>query len=279
MADYVFHVLHNARPEYELDVLFLLEHGQESSYEAVLQEGEQLGYGVGHQVKTERQLRDILQLQRDLGLMERRRVQLTDMGQTIAQIAYRNSRLFPEIIHFLYYTTWQETSESESCFSWSYRTLCNYLWQQGGLAIDKLALFSVVSSEASEKFQIQSISFSTNSIAGIIMWLEALTPTVLYQSSSDSETRFSRRAFCTPELFVLAVDHIYQSEEIDYGSNLLLSEVRRNAVCQLCLVEPNSFDRILDYAVAQFEYLETGVGGGWGQYVVLHQQPELKDFI
>lgn len=279
MANYVFHVLHNARPEYELDILYLLAHGQESGYEKLLQEGEQIGYTIGYQVKTERQLKDVLQVLRDLGLMERRRIQLTNMGQTIAQIIHKNPALFPEIIHYLYYTTWQETSESESCFSWSYKTLCNYLWQQGSFVVDKLALFSFVSSEASEKFQIQSVSFSTNSVTGVIIWLEALNPVVIQQGNSGSEYRFSRRAFCTPELFLLAIDYIYKSEDAEYGSNLLLNETRRNAICQLCLLEPNSFDRVLEYAIAQFDYLETGLGGGWGQYIALRQQPKLEDFI
>lgn len=280
MADYVFHVLHNARPEYELDILYLLEHGQESSsYESLLKEGEQLGYTIGHKVKTERQLKDVLQLLRDLGLVERRHIQLTTMGQTISRIVYKNPILFPEIIHFLYYTTWQKTSKRENCFSWSYKTMCNYLWQQGSCTIDKSALFSLVSSEAGEKFQIQSVSFSTNSVTGILLWLEALNPAVIQHDYVDLEPRFTRRAFCTPELFILAMDYIYECENADYGTNLLLNDYRRNAVCQLCLLEPSGFDRVLEYTVAQFDYLEAGVGGGWGQYIVVNRQPRLEDFV
>jgi hypothetical protein len=279
MADYVFHVLHNARPEYELEIFHLLEDGQESSYEKLLQDGEQMGYAIGYQVKTERQLKDVLQVLRDLDLVDRRQVQLTDKGQTIAQLVYKKPELFTEMIHFLYYTSWQETNKPEKCFSWSYRTLCNYLWQQGSFVIDKPALSSLISSEASEAFQIHSVSFSPSSVTGITIWLEALNPPVILQDGSKSEDRFGRRTFCPPELLILSMDYIYRCADADYGSNLLLSETRRNMICQLCLLEPNSLERVMEYTLAQFDYLQTGIGGGWGQYISLQRQPKIEDFI
>lgn len=278
MADYVFHVLHNARPDYELDILTLLQDGHESSYEEMLAEGRNLGLTIGYQVKTERQLKDILQLLRDLDLMERRQIKLTFKGQILANIAHNNPDLFSEIVHYLYYSTWSATAETANCFSWSYRTLSNYLWQQGTILIDKALLFSVVSSEASENFGIQTVSFSTKSVTGIMIWLESLTPSVIHYHDSNSEPTFSRRAFCSPELFTLAVDFIYQKEALDYSANLLLSEQQCDAICQVCLLEPNSFERVLDYAVAQFDYLEKGIGGGWGHYLTLRRRPELTDF-
>ena len=279
MEAYVFHVLHNARPEYEMDVLSLLENGQESTYEAMLSEGQELGLSIGYQVKTERQLRDVLQLLRSFDLMKSRSIQLTLKGQIVAQLAYNNPDLFPEIIHYLYYSTWHSTRETESCFSWSYRTLCNYLWKQGATAEDKPALFSVVSSEASAKFQIQTVSFSTNSVTGILIWLESLNPPVIEYGDKDSKMAFKRRAFCPPELFVLALDFVYRENEVDYGANLLLNDARRDEICQICLLEPGSFDRVLDYAAAQFDYLEKGLGGGWGHYLTLLRQPKLVDFV
>jgi len=35
---------------------------------------------------------------------------------------------------------------------------------------------------------------------------------------------------------------------------------------------------VLEYAVAQFDYLHKGVGGGWGQYLVLDRASELESF-
>jgi len=279
MADYVFHVLHNARPEYEMDVLAILQDNQEPTYGNILSEGESLGLTIGSQVKTERMLKDILQPLRDLGLVERRQIKLTQLGHVWAQIAYNNPYLFPEIFHYLYYSIWNPKQEAQKCFSWSYRTLCNHLWGQGTVALDKKMLASFISVEANQRFQIRSVSFSQNSVQGVTVWLEALSPSVIRFGDDLSEEVFSRRLFCPPELFALGVDFVYQTQEIDYGVNLLLNDERRDAICQVCLLEPTSFDRVLEYAVAQFDYLEQGTGGGWGRYLTLRRAPRLEDFL
>lgn len=278
MTDYVFHVLHNARPKYSLDIFMLLYDGQESTYEALLQDGQELGLSIGYQVKTERLLRDILQPLRDLGLMERRQILLTDQGKVVSQIANKNTDLFPEMMHYLYYTSWQASRPEEDCFSWSYRTLCKYLWHQGSCVIDDNLFASIIVAEASQQFQIQTVSFSERSINGITVWLEALAPAVIH-ANDEKGSRFSRRAFCSPELFVLAIDFVYRQDDIDYGVNLLLNDQRRESICQLCLLEPSAFERVLEYAVAQFEGLEKGLGGGWGSYLTLHHPPALVDFV
>ena len=108
-----------------------------------------------------------------------------------------------------------------------------------------------------------------------MFWLSELTPPVL----SEDKMHFYRRAFCPPELFVLAVDFVYQTREIDYGVNLLLSDENREAICQVCLLEPERFERVLEYGVAQFDYLHKGIGGGWGQYLTLDRAPRMQEFI
>ena len=279
MADYVFHVLHNARPEYELDILAILQDNRESTYQDILNEGRSMGLLVGYQVNTERMLKDILQPLRDLDLMEHRRIRLTESGHTLARIVYDNPDLFPEIFHFLYYSAWHVGQEAQRCFSWSYRTLCNHLWGQSAIHLDKRVLASFISSEASQRFQISSVSVSTNTVNGITVWLEALSPPVIHYGDGQAELMFSRRPFCPPELLVLGVDFVYQNHDVDYGVNLLLSDERRDAICQVCLLQPEGFDRVLEYAVAQFDYLEKGLGGGWGRYLTLHRAPKLEDFV
>jgi hypothetical protein len=107
---------------------------------------------------------------------------------------------------------------------------------------------------------------------------KALSPPVIHYEN-DSKGTFIRRAFCPPELFILGVNFIYQTQEVDYGVNLLLSDKQRDAVCRVCLLEPASFERVLEYAINQFDYLEKGLGGGWGRYLTLHRAPKLEDFV
>ena len=278
MADYVFHVLHNARPEYEMDILTILQDSQEPTYENILSEGNSLGLTIGSQVRTERMLKDILQPLRDLGLVERRQIKLTGSGHTLARIVHDIPNLFPDIFHYLYYSTWEPRQKAQKCFSWSYRTLCNHLWEQGTTVLNKKNLASFISTKASQLFQIRNVSFSQSSVQGVTVWLESLFPSVIH-SGDTSEEVFSRRPFCPPELFILGIDFVYQTQEIDYGVNLLLSDERRDAICQVCLLDPTGFDRVLEYAVAQFDYLEQGTGGGWGRYLTLRRAPRLEDFL
>lgn len=278
MGQYVFHVLHNARPEYVRDVIDLLSGGEESSYEDLLQTGSSLGLSIGSQVQSERMLRDILQPTRDMGFVAPRRIQLTQSGRTIAALVRYNPSLFAEMIHFAYYSTWDPQKPAENCFSWSYRQICNYLWEQVQLEIDKSVLASNTSSMAIRRFQVDRVSFSSRSVDGVLHWLKILSIPVI-QEQDSTILWFSRRAFCPPELFIMAIDFVYWTREIDYGVNLLLSDENRDAICQVCLLEPERFDRVLDYTVAQFDYLHKGIGGGWGQYLALDRAPMLEEFI
>lgn len=279
MADYTFHVLHNARPDYEADVLTILKDGAESTYEEILTSGKAMGLSVGSQVQTERMLKDILQLLRDLGLMERRRIKLTERGRIVAEIASEHIELFPDVMHFLYYSAWSHENEAQNCFSWSYRFACDYLWARTYLVIDNRTLASQLASEASSRFRVSDVSVSTNSINGIMIWLDALSPHVITVDPSSQQRAFRQRPFCPPELLLLSIDLLYREREMDYGTNLLLSDEHRDNICKTCLLDPSGFDRVLDYSVAQFDFLEKGSGGGWGRYLSLRRAPLLKDML
>jgi hypothetical protein len=134
---------------------------------------------------------------------------------------------------------------------------------------------SEIEAQARTVFDRPDIVFSPKSVGGAMLWLAELAPPVLI----ENDTRFVRRAFCSPELLVLGIDSVYRNDQVDFGSNLLLSDERREAICQVGLLDPEGFDRVLEYAVAQFDYLEVGLGGGWGRYVALHRPPKLEDFV
>ena len=141
--------------------------------------------------------------------------------------------------------------------------------------ISRRDLASEIEAQARAVFGRSDIAFSPKSVGGALLWLSELKPSVL---PGDGE-KFSRRAFCPPELLVLAVDFVYSTEEVDYGANLLLSDERRDAICQACLLDPAGFDRVLGYTTAQFDYLGTGLGGGWGRYLTLRRPYRLDEFV
>lgn len=267
--EYVFHI-RNASPGDLLAALTTIESypGIPTIGEIVAQ-AEKLGFMIRDQQRLE-----ALMTARDLNLVKRDENVLTDEGKSLLRIEAVKPDLLADLVHGLQYTLWNEHQPGIHCFSWSYRTLCHLLWQAGNLALeDRRVLASEVEGRARSEFGRPEIAFSPKSIGGAMLWLSEMSPAVL-----DGE-RFVRRSFCPPELFVLAVDFLYRSHGIDYGANLRLSEERRDEICQACLLEPSGFDRVLDYAQVQFDYLERGVGGGWGRYITLQRSPRLEDFL
>lgn len=267
----MFHI-RNAPPGDLAATLATLEsYPQLSTVSEVVEQAESVGFII-----QDRRRLEALVTARDLGLVHQDRNALTERGEVVTRLELHKSDLFVDVIHALSYTLWSSGQEERNCFSWSYRALCKMLWRVGdGRLASRRDLASEVEAQARTAFSRPDIAFSPKSIGGALLWLSALTPPVL----DEEETRFSRRAFCPPELFVWAVGFVYRTQGIDYGVNLLLSDENRDAICQICLLEPERLDRVLDYAVAQFDYLHKGIGGGWGQYLALDRAPELKDFI
>lgn len=271
MADeFVFHI-RNAQPGDMAAVLATLDlHPGLPTIEEIVEQAERLGFTI-----RDRKRLEALVTARDLRLVERSENTLSSEGRVLAQLEMVKQDLFADLVHGLQYTLWSEHQPSAHCFSWSYRTLCSILWQAGTLAqADRRNLASEVESRARATFSRSDIAFSPKSVGGALLWLAELSPPVLKE-----DARFTRRAFCPPELFVMAVDFVYRSQGMDYGANLLLTDERRSDVCRVCLLDPANLERVLDYAVAQFDYLERGVGGGWGRYLTLHRTPHLEGFI
>ncbi len=272
MADEpVFHI-RNARPsDLAATLVTLEEYPNLSTINDIVSHADSLGLSI-----RDRQRLDALVVARELGLVDEGSNILTRSGKALAGLHWDKPDLFVDVVHGLQYTLWSKDHPELFCFSWSYRTVCQILWESGSKDLPgRRDLASEVESKARLAFERADIAFSRRSIGGAVYWLSEVKPPVL----DEEETRFSRRAFCPPELFVMAVNFVYRTREIDYGVNLLLGDENRYAICQACLLDPECFDRVLEYAVAQFDYLHKGIGGGWGQYLSLDRACNLEEFI
>lgn len=153
--------------------------------------------------------------------------------------------------------------------------MCDRLWEAGNRSIDRGRLVSEVVELAMQQFTTNRVSFSKDSVRGVLQWLSELHPPVL-----DLESKlFSRRTFSPPECLALAMDFLYRSEGVDYQTNLLLGMEKQEVICKFCLLEPIAFDTALDWAIGQYPFLQQGNRGGWGRYVVLTRQPQISDFL
>lgn len=272
-SSFVFHI-RNAHPGDVVAVLAVLEaHPGLNTIAEIVSQADSLGFSIRDRARLE-----ALMTARELGFVEPDKNLLTDNGKVIAELEMNKPDLFPDIVHGYQYTLWDKRKSSAHCFSWTYREICKYLWQQESVQVNsqgKKDLASEIEGSARMQFEHSDIALSAKSVGGAFLWLEELAPNVIDQASE----LFTRRTFCPPELFSLGVDFIYRSNEIDYGANLLLGEEQCNAICQVCLLAPDSFDRVLEYSTTQFDYLEKGIGGGWGRYLTLHRAPALGDFV
>ena len=126
-----------------------------------------------------------------------------------------------------------------------------------------------------EQFHTNEVSFSKDSLRGVIQWLNILQPPVL----DGSYGTFKCRSFCPPETFILAVDYLYRTEDVEYQTNLLLDVDKRETICRVCLLDPTMFEATLDWATGQYSFLQKGHRGGWGSYLLLTRRPQIRDFL
>lgn len=277
MTPFMFHVRHNARPILIKELLEILGSDQEiQGLEDILRRGARKGYLIGTAVLSQQSLKENpLQTARELGLVEEQRLALTDLGKHVLSLFQQKTAAWGDVMHAIFYGRWSSQNAGEYCFSWSYRTVCDKLWEAGNRSIDRGQLVSEVVELAMQQFATNRVSFSKDSVRGVLQWLSELRPPVL-----DTEGKsFSRRSFCSPECLALAVDFLYRSENVDYQTNLLLGLEKQELICKFCLLEPTAFDAALDWAIGQYSFLQQGSRGGWGRYVILTRQPQINDFL
>jgi hypothetical protein len=276
MTQLMFHVRHNAKPTLVREVLEILDENNTQSLDEILNIGRLRGCQIGTTVQSTQSLKENpIQTGRDLGLISSNNLSLTDLGRQMTQLFRYKPNAFNEVMHLLFYTLWNSNISAENCFSWSYRKTCDQLWENASHKIERGLLVTYVSETAMVQFATQKVSFSKDSVRGVLQWLAELEPHVL-----DGEKKsFTRRTFCPPEAFVLAVDYLYRTEGADYQTNLILDPKKQETICKVCLLEPAAFDSVLEWTVGQYNFIQRGTGGGWGSYLLLTKQPQVQDFL
>ena len=277
--NWMFHVKHNAKPTTIKEVLLILQGQEDIDINQILCIGAERGYTIGTSAKSAQSVKENpIQVARDLGLMQTAIYALTELGKQTAALLQVKPKIVNEFLHVLNYSAWDARKPEQLCFSWSYMIACNKLWEGISIPIDRQQIVSWLDEMAHSHFGVSHTSLSKDSILGILNWLRELDPPVL-ERKIRTEIVFTRRAFCPPETFVLAVDYVYRRNNIGYQTNMLLDSDKQEAICKVCLLDPTGFDNALEWACGQYDFLSQGSSGGWGRYLVLARPPALTDFM
>lgn len=245
--------------------------------------------------QTFQSVKDLQSFSRDHGLSDR--AELQGVAHAIGLLSRDNDNIFLteqakvitnlktplqiEIIHYLQYIGWQSDAPAQNSFLWSYREVVNSYWDRQAINVVETA--NLIAEEINNRTATQfsevkgydfgEVSFSPKSIRGVRKWLEALIPPVI------EENMFTRRSFCPPELTLLAVGWVAQQTEGEIGIDFLITPPRREAVCRLCLLEPNSLDNVLDWMLPNYpQIVVPGTSAGvYGRYLRFFKWPEITD--
>lgn len=235
-----FHVRHDFIPALAREALLLIANGV-STPDELQSQAVARDYELGHRQSPDKLLASL----RDLDFLKRHAtgrdhtLELTGLGQRMAQVAAADEFLFAELVHLRYWSLWDNKSGGEP-FSWAYQTVSGMLWADIAGPIETDRLVSEILLQARDAFQIESISFSSSSLLGVLHWLRALNPKCVVGNE------FRRRPACAPEAFVLGLRRIVKLAGVPAGVPYPLGEAERTAVCQMLLLDLAGYEEMLD---------------------------------
>lgn len=188
-----------------------------------------------------------------------------------------------DLLHFLMYTGWQPQQPKEFLQSWAYRQVCDQYWDEGGVELSSDYLNRLVgdiinraeAEFAQHSVMFDSISFSRKSLTGAEKWLEGLNPAVI------ENKHFERRNVCHPEIMLLALGYAFRDDPDMVEIDVLLTPDKRETIARLCLMEPNSIDRTLDWSIPRYpDVITEGTKAGfYGRFLRIKRLPRWEDIV
>lgn len=263
-------------------ILDLLEHLARSSDARFATISELNDDAVRQGVAKTSELESIAAMAQMMGLLAREHDGVTLSADGATLLGVRETAR-TDLLHFRFYTLWSAERPTESVKSWSYRNCLDAYWQAQTVQLtptflDQRAQETINDAERAFGslgiYDLTDVSFSRKSLSAIHLWLGDLRPPAVENSL------FTRRAFCPPELLLLALGWVVGDEAAD-GSDVLLSREKREAICRVCLLEPAALDGALDWMLPIFPNVVTpGTSAGfYGRFIRLLRQPTLADVV
>jgi len=171
---------------------------------------------------------------------------LTDLGKQVQETYSTNQELFFELMHFFFYSPWKSMNYPQLGRFWVYSRACDILWDIAPSQMDQLGLAGMLQQESQEIFRGYSPKFSVRSVGSVFPWLASLTPPFLMRRSTQRELSSIKREYCSPQLFHLALDLLYNQKKLKYGTSMAIGDEEIKSICHACLLDENSFWEMVD---------------------------------
>ncbi len=232
--------------------------------------------------------RDSVAVAQMLELIKANPLRLTDEGQRIAVARHERQ---VELIHFLMYTGWDAATPSKNAPLWTYREVCNLLWEREHSLIEAKQIAGELTGKLykdevfgkNSNFDLSKLSFSDKTVRGVLIWLEQLHPPAVQRTRGKRE--FARRTTCSRELLLLGIGWVYRdavgephADGLLDSADLPLTRDRREALCRLCLLDPAHLERMLNAVISTYPgYISEGTATGFSRFLRLYRIPRIED--
>jgi len=189
----------------------------------------------------------------DLGLLIKtkhkgvEKLKSTDQGKIIKDILNYDTSLYNEIIHFLHYSIY-DISDSTKPYFWSYKRLCELLWDKETYNSDK-ELAGEISIYIQDHFNTSQTPFDGGTIQKFFTWLKVLHPPIF------NEKKVEKRNINYPELFLLSLDLFYKINNLRYGDPMLITPESIAAICKPFFITPDQFDALINDSYRLWPFL------------------------
>lgn len=226
------------------------------------------------------------QVLHEWGLADKKERWLTDEGKAFYRLWQTRRSDAIDVLHGIQYGLWSRHRPDENAASWTYRTVCEVLWQRNAM-VDQATLARYVSDERQVPGAVvpseAGTAISEKSVNGVYDWLLPLDPAVLCGVEETAAGRqfrdatFQRRSYCSASLVMMALMWLAREAGLAWGDPIMLDETARTRVCAFCLVEVDALEMLLDAVLVRFPghlHIQTG----WGTYITIVRQPLLDDF-
>jgi DNA-binding transcriptional ArsR family regulator len=173
---------------------------------------------------------------------------LTDAGRKLQEIDVVGTELYPDLMHFLHFSSWDGSPQARK-FLWSYRRCSELAWREGRLLSTK-DIASRIQQQMLDEFPHLDYTakvgarFDDTAARRWVRWIDALSPSPFRERDDTLQKRLSSNH----EIALLALDDVYRFRGYRYGDPTILDEALLDEVSRVFFLDPICCRELVDLA-------------------------------